>query len=187
MDNVSTVADSATATTHTKAAAQRAEHLAILGVGKVLELCVGPSLKTLQQQYAAHNIHCVGNDIDRRWEKYYKAGQWRIGDCLSVDWTGVDAVVFAPPLSRGCSGTREDALRVSEVFPAYTAFLQEWSRRGPDTAVLVLPARSLATQQDRREYRQLLYLLSEMGICSVEPVELVVGCRKYVDLYLTRY
>lgn len=149
----------------------------------VLELCVGPSLRDLERAYACHDIRVVGNDLDPRWVRYYPQGQWLVGDALAIEWAGFDAVVFAPPLSRGCTGRREDALRVDEVFPRYSDFLARLGAECSPVAVMVLPGRALATPRDRAATHHLLArccrrselvpLLDERGrVC------------KYHDLYL---
>ncbi len=178
MLNLSRLSDDATARTDPEAALQRAENLAVLGARSVLELCCGPSLRVLEKAYAQHDITCHGNDIERRWREYYPDGRWVLGDALSVDWSGFDAVVFAPPVTRGCTGRRADALRIGEVFPRYTDFLD---RPFDGIKVMVLPARALATGYDRSEMHALI------GGRSVEIVPLTSGrrsIRKYVDIYL---
>lgn len=181
---LSAVSDETTARTNLEVCRQRAENLASLGVKSVLELCVGPSLQDLEKAYAKHGISCIGNDLDERWKSYYSRGSWRMGDCFAVDWTGVDAVVFAPPLSRGCTGKREDALRIDDVEPSYHNFLWCWHRRqyDPKVAVLVLPGRSLATKEDRSQFWSLKNLADINGKAS--HVEMIDGCRKYVDIYI---
>ena len=176
--NLSVLGDDATARTDPEAAAQRAENLAVLGARSVLELCCGPSLRTLERSYAAVGIACHGNDIDRRWREYHPQGRWLMGDALTVDWGPFDAVVFAPPVTRGCTGRRVDALRIGEVLPRYVDFLDRPFR---GIRVMVLPARALATGSDRREMYELV------GGRSVEIVPLTSGrrhIRKYVDVYL---
>lgn len=180
--NTSILSDSETARTDPECAAQRAENLAIIGVESVLELCVGPSLRDLEAAYGRHGIRVTGNDIDPRWRDLHPSGSWVIGDALLMDPRPYDAVVFAPPLSRGCTGRREDSLMVDEVEPAYTHFLIElmgWGYRG--VGVLVLPARALATGPDREQTHRLL-----SNIPSHEVIPLVAGprrIRKYVDVY----
>lgn len=157
---------------------QRAENLAVLGAKRVLELCVGPSLKALEKAYGAFGISVVGNDLDPRWSSYYPAGRWVIGDALSVSWDGFDAVVFAPPLSRGCTGTRADALHIDDVRPGYREFMKR-THQGIKCAVL--PARSLATPIDREQFHRLL-----SAIPDADVVQLTAGnrkIRKYVDVY----
>ncbi len=180
--NLSRMSDDDTARTDPECAAQRAEHLAILGIETVLELCVGPSLGTLEEAYDRHGITVTGNDIDPRWREYHPKGRLIIGDALLVDPRPFDAVVFAPPLSRGCTGRREDSLSVDEVEPGYTRFLLEllgWGYQG--VGVLVLPARALAGGSDREQLQRLL-----SNIPSHEVIPLVAGprrIRKYVDVY----
>jgi hypothetical protein len=176
--NVSTVNNDDTARTNIECAYQRAENLAILGVKTVLELCVGPSLKVLEHAYKVNRIKVTGNDIDPRWMLYYKTGDWIIGDALKIDYSGFDAVVFAPPLSRGCTGTREDALSINQVVPRYIDFM-----RRPFNGVrcMVLPARTFATRLDRKEFFDLTFDLT-----NPEIIPLTAGSRKirkYVDVY----
>ena len=157
----------------------------MLGVSTVLELCVGPSLRDLEAAYAAHDIIVTGNDIDAQWQRYYPRGRWIIGDAFGVDWSGFDAVVFAPPLSRGCTGARADSLSVAQVQPAYSDFLRRLQTvpRVP-VAVLVLPGRAMATRRDRAET---FALLAQCG-----PQAAVIPLRdararvtKYHDVYLS--
>jgi len=177
--NTTTVAEVETASTDPRCALQRAENLAILGTRSVLELCVGPSLRVLERAYASLGIHVVGNDIDRRWIEYYPRGEWIHGHAFEADWSPFDTVVFAPPLSRGCSGTREDSLRVDEVYPSYEEFMAV-----PFVGLrcMVLPARSLSTSLDRTEFNRLLSLIP--GHYDVVPLTAGDrGIRKYVDVY----
>jgi hypothetical protein len=182
--NISNFSDIETAHTNFDCAMQRAENLSILGAKNVLELCVGPSLKDLQIAYKRFSIDVCGNDIDKRWEAFYKPGKWLIGNALNIDYNQFDAVVFAPPLSRGCSGKREDSLMVDEVFPKYQSFLDKLNKDNyKKTYVLVLPARSLATSDDRR---QLHSLMSKITSSNKEIVSMCAGSRKirkYVDVY----
>lgn len=182
--NTSILSDDETARTDPECALQRAENLAVLGVRSVLELCAGPSLRTLEEAYARHGISVVGNDIDPRWARYHHQGRWEIGDALSIDPSPFDAVVFAPPVTRGCTGRRADALRIGEVEPGYDRFLLSMTGWGYDgTIVMVLPARSIATSEDRREFHG---LVDSLGV----PYEVVPlhaerrRIRKYVDVYL---
>lgn len=185
--NISVVSDENTARTCEECAVQRAENLATFGVKRVLELCVGPSLVTLEKVYERFGIQVVGNDIDVRWKALYPSGHWVIGDALSVSFQGFDAVVFAPPLSQGCTGRREDSLMIDDVRPRYRDFLDKLHDfRG--IAVMVLPGRSQATSWDRRQFHSLL------AVCPIvyenvtqHVVPLCLGHRrvvKYHDLYL---
>ena len=193
--NLSTVADEHTARTCRAAAVQRAEHLAILGVRTVLELCVGPSLAELEIAYATHGIRVTGNDIDPRWVTAHPRGRWVLGDALTVDLAYHDAIVFAPPLSRGCTGRRDDALRADEVTPRYQDFLTAVRHRlsllparHVSVVVLVLPGRALASRRDRAATHAVIRA-AELWEWKVEIVPLrdargrVV---KYHDAYLTR-
>jgi hypothetical protein len=157
---------------------QRAENLAVLGVRRVLELCVGPSLRDLERAYAKFGIQTAGNDIDPRWQEYYPAGEWLIGDATQLDIKGFDAVVVAPPLSKDCSGRREDALSLDQVTPSYYSFLD---LKVPVTAY-VLPGRTLSVKEDRKQLYRFLSKLKG----KVEVVPLRKKVVKYLDIYVTR-
>ena len=173
--NISTVEDDATARTCTTCTVQRAENLATMGVRRVMELCVGPSLRALEAAYATVGIAVVGNDIDPRWQKYYPRGSWVIGDARKVSLAGFDAVVVAPPLSRGCSGRREDSLSLEQVTPSYYDFVD----LAVPLLVFVLPGRTLSLRGDRAQLHRFLARLQ--GRIYVVPLrEKVV---KYVDVY----
>lgn len=173
--NISTVDDETTARTCVTCAAQRAENLAALGAKRVLELCVGPSLRDLEAAYAAYDMTVVGNDIDPRWKRYYPRGSWIIGDARKVDVSGFDAIVVAPPLSRGCSGKREDSLSLDQVVPSYYDFIA----LDAPLLVFVLPGRTLSLRGDRAQLHRFLGSLA--GRTDVVPLrEKVV---KYVDVY----
>lgn len=176
--NTSTVTDDRTARTNIECAYQRAENLAVLGVKKVLELCTGPSLKVLEEAYDFYNIDVTGNDIEPRWRDYYPKGKWLIGNCLTVNWDAYDAVVFAPPLSVGCSGKREDALKISKVTPRYSDFM--W-RRYDGIRCMVLPARSLSTYGDRDEFFKLLGTIDNADVVPLHAGTRKI--RKYIDVY----
>lgn len=193
--NTSVVSNEDTASTNRECAKQRAEHLAICGVKSVLELCVGPSLQVLETEYKKYNINCIGNDIDVRWRTNYPEGVWHIGDALNISYEGYDAIVFAPPLSAGCTGTREDSLLISQVRPSYRDFLRIFYDgmyiKEPMVKVLVLPARCLSTRYDRQLFFKLIneiHKLKHPGE-TIEVVELYTGkkkIRKYVDIYIGR-
>lgn len=212
--NLSVLDDEKTARTNPDAARQRAENLSILGSKRVLELCCGPSYGTLQSAYQRHGISLVGNDIDWRWMRYARNKgsfvdalcTWRHGDCFNISWGGVDTVVFAPPLTRGCTGRRSDSLHIHDVEPKYSSFLDKWNYRWeeagrplgalgnhtwvrpcPRTAVLVLPARSLAVSRDRPALYSLVRHASFIGNVEVFPI--YCGRRKilkYVDIYVQK-
>lgn len=186
MNNLSLYADELTASTSVDCATQRAENMSILGVRSVLELCVGPSLSVLSAEYSRFGIRTIGNDIDSRWLKHAAHMSWRIGDCLSIGWDGADAVVFAPPLSKGCSGKREDALSIDAVAPSYTSFVDRFKTENVGVGVLVLPARSLATQDDRRQLHSLLSRLNGFNASVVPLASRKRNIRKYVDVYVER-
>lgn len=185
MTNISQYEDNKTARTRSACARQRAENLAVLGVDSVIELCVGPSLQALEGAYKAVGIQTVaGNDIDPRWRDYYPLGSWIIGDATKVDASGFDAVVFAPPLSKGCSGTRKDSLSVDEVFPAYRDILQSKAR----VLTLVLPGRTLSIREDREQLHGLvsdIHRFRPGSIVDVVPLKDERGrVTKYVDVYI---
>lgn len=180
MPNISLYTDALTANTCPGCAHQRAENLAILlrPGAVVLEMCVGPSLQRLEREYACYGIRCVGNDIDPRWKRYYPAGRWMIGDALNLDVSGFDAIIFAPPLSKGCSGRREDSLSLEQVNPSYRDFLRAYHNfRG--VKVMVLPGRTLSLRHDRDELYRLLN-----GLPDHEVVPLKDKVTKYVDIYI---
>lgn len=186
MLNVSVVNDAGTARTNADAAEQRANNLASFGCRNVVELCVGPSLAILESFYNKNNIDVTGNDIESRWQRYYPDGNWRIGDALSMSYDGFDGVVFAPPLSKGCTGKREDSLMIDQVFPKYTSFLNKAFESNARVYTMVCPARSVATSQDRS---QLFGLINQITIKQFrfDIIELTAykrGIVKYVDIYL---
>lgn len=192
--NISTVGDEKTARTNPASALQRAENLSVLGArGVVLELCAGPSLRTLEEAYKKFGFSCIGNDIDPRWKRQYQEGDWLIGNCLEIPWDGkkslVDTtVVFAPPLSKGCTGKREDSLRPDQVTPSYREFLNEFNRRKhKGIAALVLPGR--AWNHNRRELHQIIIMAAKACAAyrGVEVVPLYDERKrvvKYVDVYI---
>lgn len=188
LPNISEVENEITARTCVDVCNQRAENLAILGVKNVIELCCGPSLRTLEQSYLRHGISCSGNDIQSRWASYYREGKWLIGDCFKVPYEGFDGIVFAPPLSKGCTGRREDSLRIEEVFPRYRDFLLNVSTTKAKAFVLVLPARSWATKQDREQFFNLMAYIRSLGL-NPDAVAMTSGKRKitkYIDIYVTK-
>lgn len=177
--NLSKFTNSSTACTNKVCCDQRAENLAILGVKTVLELCVGPSLRTLEESYSKHGIVCTGNDIDDRWRRHYEYGKWIIGDAVRIDndtLSRFDAIVFAPPLSLGCSGERNDALSIDQILPSYHNFLSLPNM----VTVLVLPGRSLATKQDREQFHGLLGQIKRKH----DVIPLIHKVVKYYDLYI---
>ena len=181
--NVSEKSNDKTARTRILCAKQRAENLFSLGSKNVLELCVGPSLKTLETQYKEFGIEVTGNDIEPRWKSYYPKGKWIIGDARQVSPKGFDTVVVAPPLSKGCSGSREGSLCIDEVFPSYYDFLELDTKN----LVLVLPGRTLSVKEDRKQLHKLLACVAKKNIwTSVEVVPLVDKVTKYVDVYLSK-
>lgn len=174
--NISKFSNEQTASTSYVCALQRAENLFILGCKNVLELCVGPSLRNLTKAYNKFGINVVGNDIDSRWEKYYPQGKWIINDARHIDTGGFDAVVFAPPLSKGCSGNRNDALSLEDVYPSYYDFLNLQSK----ISVYVLPGKTLSLKNDRR---QLHKFLSNFNNYEIVPIKNKIN--KYIDIYVS--
>lgn len=146
---------------------------------------MGPSLKTLESEYKKYGIHVTGNDIDIRWKHYYKKGNWVIEDALNIDYDPYDAVIFAPPLSDGCTGKRNDALSILNVSPSYFDFLDKVLKDNyKGLSTMVLPARSIATRQDRSEYYFLKNILEQNFIVSEFTLRKKVI--KYIDLVLKR-
>lgn len=173
--NLSVLDFDTTARTQVTCARQRASYLSDLGINSVLELCVGPSLKTLELAYAEFSIGVTGNDIDKRWVDYYPQGNWIIGDAMEIDHSGFDCIVFAPPLSQGCSGKREDALSIYDVVPSYFDFIKRLHNK---LYVLVLPGRSFSTQEDRNQFYHL-----GSSIYRYDLIPLISkGISKYYDL-----
>ena len=185
--NVPSVTNAETACTNKEAAFKRAENLAMLGASNVLELCVGPSLEVLETAYHSFGIEVTGNDIESKWKVYYPEGNWIIGDALKQDYNPFDTIVFAPPLSKGCTGKREDSLSIKDVTPTYYKFLfGALIRKYAGNIVLVLPARCLSTKKDREQLYRLLAFVSQNKL-TFEMIELKCGrrkIRKYVDVYL---
>lgn len=175
-----------TAITSLPCARQRAQNASILGGREVLELCVGPSLERLAASYAEYRIKCWGNDIDPRWKAHYPQGKWLMGDAFDVfraHHKKFNFVVYAPPLTHGCSGSREDSLSINEVYPSYSTFIDlvmEVKFNG--CVALVLPGRSWSTKVDRKQYFELKSKALKHFV--IDEAALVDGCRKYVDLYL---
>lgn len=168
------------ASTRASCALQRAENLAALGSRKVIELCVGPSLGTLEKAYAEFGIQVYGNDINPRWNK---GTRWRIGDALTLPLDEFDTAVFAPPLSVAFSGRREDSLSPGQVTPSYEEFLARPDL--PSLCVLVLPGRSYATKRDRTELHKIISLCNKRFDTHVDRLlDHRKRVTKYVDVYL---
>lgn len=156
-----------------------------MNCSKVLEACVGPSLQVLEDAYNQVGITVWGNDIDSRWKDYYPEGKWIIKDILRVNLSQFDGVVFAPPLSRGCTGRREDALSINDIFPRYLDFLHEFKQYSVGTGVLVLPGKSMSSRVDRRQLHDLTYRISKIGF-KAEVVPMTDArnrITKYYDIY----
>ncbi len=94
--------------------------------------------------------------------------------------------MFAPPLSKGCSGKREDSLSPLSVQPSYFSFLESFKKSNINQAIMVLPGRSLSTKQDRREAHFVMNKASEVGIVKAHPL-VVKGVLKYLDLEITKF
>jgi hypothetical protein len=108
-------------------------------------------------------------------------------DALAIPLRDYDAVVFAPPLSRGCSGRREDSLAVKNVTPSYWDFIGSLHHRaGPRTTTVVftLPGRASVLRADRAAMHELVARLWDAwGPVSIEPRRDERGrVVKYVDL-----
>jgi hypothetical protein len=173
--------DGQVASTCASVALARASRLAGLGCTRVIELCVGPSLSVLQSAYSRMGISCTGNDIDSRWTR--AGGPWIRGDAMEIDISWADAVVFAPPLSAGCTGCRADALCVDAVRPGFVPFMKK--EKLPQTVVLVCPARSLATREDRNQLYRLVATCWTRS-ASIEVVEAMDErgrVRKYTEVW----
>lgn len=183
--NVSFYSDEQTARTCLDCAQQRAENLYVLNVSTVLELCVGPSLKQLESCYAQYDIQTTGNDIDARWKDYYPKGKWLIGDATKLPETNnFDAVVVAPPLSKGCSGRRLESLSLEQVTPSYYGFVQLQPKI---VTVHVLPGRTLSLKDDRKQLHKFLNHLErqpKVKSVSVVPLKFKNKVTKYVDVYV---
>jgi hypothetical protein len=179
--NISRVNNNATANTRLAVAQRRAENLAALGVGKAIELCVGPSLRRLEVSYKAFGISLAGNDVEARWRDFYPEGDWYIGDALATPLGAFDAAVFAPPLSLGCTGRRIDALMIEEVTPSYYEFLSK--KDLPGVVVLVLPGRTMSTRRDRTQLYRLLNFIGSNAE-AIEMKDERNRTTKYVDVYI---
>jgi hypothetical protein len=181
--NLSTVDDFSTAHTDIECCQQRAEYLHILGARKVIELCVGPSLKDLETEYRKFGIDVTGNDIEERWKDFYPEGKWIIEDVRKVDLSPFDTVVYAPPLSKGCTGKREDSLSIFDVEPKYVEFYKEMDKYHPNIFVMTLPGRTLSNKFDREMfYRLKTLLLIGNEEYTVELMPLKKKVTKYYDL-----
>lgn len=166
-----------TARTCSEACSQRAASMWNKKVEKVMELCVGPSLKMLNLFYSYWDITCFGNDIDYRWKEAYPEGNWVIGDYKDVYLGHMDAVVFGPPLSRGCTGKREDSLMIDWVEPRYEDFI-EHTKNSHFWKVMVLPGRSLSTREDRNMFYKLMSKLDN------PVIEMRTGKKRGITKYI---
>ncbi len=190
--NLSALPIEDTASTHPEVAHARALHAHHCGVKTVLELCVGPSAPVLHEAYRQVGISPLFNDIDPRWSASFPEYQWVGRDCFAAAHFCLragpllDLVVFAPPLSAGCTGTREDSLMIEEVVPSYWAWLRLLADlpARPLTCT-VLPARSLSTRHDKAQFYALREGFYKLG--PPEVIERTVGARqirKYVEIWL---
>ena len=186
--NISNFQDNLTASTNITSAKLRAENLYSLGAKEVLELCVGPSFEILKKAYETYGINFFGNDIENRWKKYYPDSSWFIEDCTKLDFSQFQSVVFAPPLSVGCSGKREDSFRINQVNPNYYFF--PFSSKLPEISVLVLPARSLSSKLDRGEFFKFYsFLVKKFSNKNIEVFQSGIQkshrfIRKYLEIYI---
>lgn len=148
---------------------------------------MGPSLATLESAYHQFGISVTGNDIDKRWKTFYEEGNWIIGDALSISYSGFDTIVFAPPLSKGCTGKREDSLQIEQVTPSYYEFLKRMQTENEDLlGVLVLPGRSISTYFDRVQFFKLMSKMYSLKL-NFKHERLTDGkITKYYDVYFSR-
>lgn len=183
--NISNFSDQKTANTNIVSAKQRAAYLNSIHAHNIMKLCVGPSLKRLQAVYANYGISCWGNDIDSRWKEYYPQGHWMIGDALRLvqKLQRFDTIVFAPPLSKGCSGRREDSLYLKDVSPGYKEFLQAYKQYiGVKNLVLVLPGKTLSIKSEKNEMYKLLSCIN----VPYQIIPLTNVCVKYIDILIPK-
>lgn len=179
--NLSVLDDNSTAKTNIESAYQRSDNLCILGSKKVLELCVGPSLKVLEKAYKSNNIECWGNDFEQRWKDYYPKGKWIMGNCFDIDFSTFDTIVFAPPLSIGCTGRRIDSLSINQITPSYQGFMQKASQYPNILKVMVLPAKVIITNFDKKQLYKLLSKIKNYDMDILTEGKRKI--RKYVDIY----
>jgi hypothetical protein len=184
MRNISTISLDETARTSQAVAASRAKSLHQKQCSTVIELCVGPSLKVLEKEYSRYGIKTTGNDIDIRWTNFYKKGNWIIGDALELDLTRFDAAVFAPPLTRGCTGRREDSLAISQIHPKYEEFLTKAVDHLPcKYLVLVFHGRVLSLRSDKSYLYKLFNMAYDIGFTNiVERKDAKNKVTKYIDM-----
>ncbi len=188
MHNLSKYKDFETANTHCSIASKRAANIAQFKKKDILELCVGPSLSTLEKEYKKLGLNVTGNDIEFRWKKHYPNGKWLIGNCFDIDWNPFDMIVFAPPLSKNCSGKREDSLMIESVNPSYYDFIKKLNKEKNKSAIIVLPARSISTKYDRNQYYKLLSFIQRNNY-NIKPIEMKdnKNIRKYIDVFIDKY
>lgn len=181
--NLSTELIVNTANTNILCAQQRASYLAYNGCKSVIELCVGPSLKILEQAYKKEGIKVYGNDIETKYKKYYPQGNWIIGNCFDIKIPkDVDTIVFAPPLSKGCTGTREDSLPAKLVTPSYMDAINKFTNYN---LVLVLPGRTVSVRSDKEYFHKLLHYIFRLNKYP-SYYYLYNKVVKYVDIYISK-
>lgn len=189
--NTSRYAVTSTATTNQDCIDQRIQNIkrAFPSSLKIIETCAGISSVFLKESYREAGFHITTNDIDPRYQRYEK--DMVIGDVLSLDFSSYDVVVFAPPLSRGCSGNREDSLMIEEVRPSYREFLANTIfLENLQGICLVLPGRTFSTARDKEQFYSLvsciynLFSSHQPNGQAFEKKLVVKRCTKYVDLYL---
>lgn len=196
MCNTTVVSRDATARTQAACAQQRAENvrfvLDVLGhhdCARLIELCVGPSYEVLRAAYENVRIECWGNDIDPLWERR-ETSRWITADALHIVRSlddmkhRFDVVVFAPPLTVGCTGLRHDLLMIDDVTPRFDAFIEQldvWFKT-VKFAILVIPGRARSTKEDRCQLHKLTSRIIRQF--DVIDFELKVGCTKYIDMFV---
>jgi hypothetical protein len=194
MANTSLYPINKTAKTHELCLQQRIQNVKSIfpEVNSVLETCAGISSVKIAKAYKEAGYQIATNDIDPRYKKHEP--NMVVGDALALDFSSYDLVVFAPPLSKGCSGRREDSLSIYEVTPSYESFLDRAFRfKNLKGVGLVLPGKTFSTALDAAQFYQLIRSIY-FGFASFYPSAIyyqrelkVKGCTKYVDLYLRFY
>lgn len=147
-----------------------------LGLGKYLNFVLDLACKDLSWSIGSLEFPVLEMTLILGGEISILEGH--IGDALSIDVSGYDTLVFAPPLSQGCSGRREDSLSLDRVTPSYEDFLEAY-KNFKGIKVLVLPGRTLSLREDRDKLHKLL-----SGIEHYDVVPLRKRIVKYVDIYI---
>ena len=194
MANTSLYPVNKTAKTHELCLQQRIQNVKSIfpEVNFVLETCAGISSVKIAKAYKEAGYQISTNDIDSRYKKHEP--NMIVGNALTLDFSSYDLVVFAPPLSKGCSGRREDSLSIYEITPSYESFLDRaFHFKNLKGVGLVLPGKTFSSASDTAQFYQLIRSIY-FGFASFYPSatyhqrELKVkGCTKYVDLYLRFY